>query len=68
MATTRTWIIWSGEGEVGTSEIRQATDIGIRRILTRERCNGDRWAWAAEYTGDDHLDCCSVVRERGINA
>ena len=68
MSTTKTWIIWSGEGEVGTSEIKKATDLGIKRILTRERCNGDRWAYAAEYTGDDHLDCCSVVRERGINA
>ena len=67
MATTKTWIIWSGEGEVGASAVKKATDVGIKRILTAERCHGDRWAYAAEYTGDPHLDCCSVVRERGVN-
>ena len=64
MSTTKTWIIWSGEGTVGTSEIKKATDAGIKRILTRERCNGDRWAYAAEYTGNELMDCCAEVKDR----
>ena len=40
------WAIWSGEGEIGTKAIKVATTIGIKRILTKERCNGDRWAYA----------------------
>jgi hypothetical protein len=64
MSTTKTWIIWSGEGEVGTSEIKKATDNGIKRILTRERCGGDRWAYAAEYTGNELMDCCAEVKDR----
>lgn len=39
------WVI-SGEGEVGTWERHEATADGIRKILTRERCGGDRWARA----------------------
>lgn len=59
-----TWVIWSGEGENGYKEVKVATETGIKRILTKERCRGDRWAFAAKYTGDDYLDCCPVVRER----
>ena len=40
------WVVWSGEGECGTKEIKTATLRGIKRILTAERCGGDRWAWA----------------------
>ena len=39
------WII-SGEGERGTWERKIATERGILRILSRERCGGDRWAEA----------------------
>jgi hypothetical protein len=66
MKTKKTWVIWSGEGERGHKEIKQATDTGIRRILTRERCGGDRWAYAAEHTGDDLYDCCQMVKERHV--
>lgn len=44
--TKRTYAILSGEGERGTWRMAQATEIGIKRILTRERSNGDRWAHA----------------------
>ncbi len=59
------YVIWSGEGELGTKEIKTATDQGIKRILTKERCHGDRWAYAAELTNSD-LDCCTMVKERSI--
>lgn len=59
------WVIWSGEGERGTKEIKSATETGIKRIITKERC-GDRWAIAATYTGDDYMDSCPMVRERGF--
>lgn len=62
----KTWVIWSGEGERGHKDIKQATDLGIKRILTRERAGGDRWAWAAEHTGDEQHDCCQRVRERHL--
>jgi hypothetical protein len=39
------WIL-SGEGEIGTWKSVVATEIGLKRILTRERCGGDRWAHA----------------------
>lgn len=61
------WVIWSGEGERGTKEIKHATQQGIKRILTNERCGGDRWAYAAEWTGRDDLDCCAMVKERYYN-
>lgn len=60
------WVIWSGEGERGTKEIKLATETGIKRILTKERCGGDRWAYAAKYTGNELMDCCMGVRERQI--
>ena len=40
------YYILSGEGTEGTWRKVHATDIGIKRILTRERCGGDRWARA----------------------
>ena len=61
------WVIWSGEGTIGNKEIKTATETGIKRVLTTERCSGDRWAYAATYTGNPELDCCSVVKERGID-
>ncbi len=38
--------VHSGEGNEGTWRRVYATDRGIKRILTRERCGGDRWARA----------------------
>jgi hypothetical protein len=46
--TKTTYAILSGEGERGTWRMASATDRGIKRILTRERCHGDRWAHAYE--------------------
>lgn len=41
------WALLSGEGEKGKPEIvYNLTRIGIKRRLTKERCGGDRWAWA----------------------
>lgn len=62
------WVIWSGEGEKGHKDIKMATITGIKRILTRERCGGDRWAYAATYTGNDLLDCCGEVKTRYLNS
>lgn len=61
------WVVWSGEGERGSKEIRWATEIGIKRIITAERCGGDRWAFAAKCADDDYLDSCPIVRERAID-
>jgi hypothetical protein len=40
----KTYWILSGEGETGTWEKHIATLTGIKRIATKERCGGDRWA------------------------
>lgn len=49
--------IVSGEGEYGTPEQYHGNGAisSIRARLTRERCNGDRWARAVMYShrGDD---------------
>lgn len=58
------WVVWSGEGEQGTKEFRCATEIGIKRHLTKEKCHGDRWSFAAPAMGDDYMDSCHIVRER----
>jgi hypothetical protein len=44
--------IVSGEGEVGSAVIYRGarTQRAIKARLTRERCNGDRWARAVQYT------------------
>lgn len=68
MNERKKWVIWSGEGSTGTKEVKLATTIGIKRILTAERCGGDRWAYAAEYTGNDLMDCCAEVKNRYISA
>ena len=44
MSTKIKWAVWSGEGTQGTKEIKTATLQGIKRILTQERCGGDRFA------------------------
>ncbi len=46
MRATQVYWIVSGEGECGTWERKIATERGIKRILAKERCNGDRWAHA----------------------
>ena len=51
-------VILSGEGEVGTysSYMGAYTERAIRSRLSKERCNGDRWAKAYIYshlTDDD---------------
>ena len=38
--------VFSGEGETGSWEKKIATKRGILRILSRERCGGNRWARA----------------------
>lgn len=45
-AKKNVYLIKSGEGECGTLERKVATERGIFRILSRERCGGDRWAHA----------------------
>lgn len=40
----KTYWILAGEGENGTWEKHIATLTGIKRIATKERCGGDRWA------------------------
>lgn len=47
----KTYYVISGEGTVGTWSRKVATESGIQRILSRERCGGDRWARAY---GDIH--------------
>lgn len=53
--------IFSGEGERGTRELYTGkhTDRALKMRLTKERCNGDRWAKAeyhpCGYTGDENL-------------
>jgi len=60
------WVVWSGEGAHGSKECRYATELGIKRILTKEKCHGDRWAFAAPAMDDDYMDSCPIVRERTI--
>lgn len=66
-AEKKLYVVWSGEGEQGHKRLVRATERGIKSVLTRERCGGDRWSYAATYTGDKYLDCCSEVRTRSIN-
>lgn len=51
MATTterKTYYIASGEGEIGTWDRVRMTTRGLKQRLSKERCNGDRWARAVE--------------------
>lgn len=62
--------IVSGEGEQGTVEVYtgKRTERAIKMRLTRERCNGDRWARAMIYTHTAHdnsligMDCDDGVQ------
>jgi hypothetical protein len=54
-------IIVSGEGEIGSiGSMTATTGRGVRARLTRERCGGDRWAFArlpgGERLRDDEID------------
>ena len=44
--TKKVYWVLSGEGEIGSWEKKIATERCILRILSRERCGGDRWARA----------------------
>ena len=54
------WVIWSGEGECGSKEIKTATLQGIKRILTQERCGGDRFAHACPAHWPEAQFCASA--------
>lgn len=43
-----------GEGQGHAYYTKSRTKIGIDRILTRERCGGDRWAFAVITLGGGH--------------
>lgn len=46
------YTITSGEGAgEGTTETASLTEIGLKRRLTKERCGGDRWAFATDAEG-----------------
>ena len=47
-------LIFSGEGETGTWKEYKGkdSDRAIKLRLTKERCNGDRWAKAYRHIGD----------------
>lgn len=73
MSTKIKWTIWSGEGERGHKETKIATLQGIKRILTIERCGGDRFAHAcpahwqqAEYCGSAREFCLEDCTETGM--
>ncbi len=61
----RKYLIFSGEGEYGNWELTNPiTSIGLKRKLTKERCNGDRWAKAyypdaVMFDGEIRLYPCS---------
>ena len=48
LSRAETIMIISGEGEVGTPEeyTGKRTVRALRARLTKERCHGDRWAYA----------------------
>jgi hypothetical protein len=60
------WIVWTGEGDRGTRREVMATDTGIRRIVTKERCHGDRWAHAAPAS-TPHAGCAADAKDWWIN-
>jgi hypothetical protein len=59
--------IISGEGEVGSVEHFTGTHTqrAIKARLTRERCNGDRWARAVQYSHCDGGSGVGVDLETG---
>jgi len=49
--------IVSGEGEVGTTEIYNGKRSlrAIKMRLTKERCGGDRWAYAKVFSHTNNI-------------
>jgi len=58
----KAWAVWGGEGDTGRMRIVQATERGIKRVLTAERCNGARWAHACPIDYEHH-GVCVMARE-----
>jgi hypothetical protein len=51
-AATQTYYIYSGEGTGEGHKKTVATTLrGLKMRLTRERCGGDRWAFATDTDG-----------------
>ena len=59
------WII-SGEGEIGKWERKFATERGILRILSRERCGGERWAHAYGDIRETETGLIGIDIENGV--
>ncbi len=51
-STKETYIIVSGEGEVGSIRTVKCTTSGLKRILASERASGYRWAYAKLTSGE----------------
>lgn len=64
-----TVLILSGEGEVGTYEKYEGkrTERALKSRLTKERCNGDRWAFAMVSAGDDYADDTFIELDGDLN-
>ena len=46
------YYILSGEGAIGSWRAVRATATGIKRMLTCERCGGERWAYGYRRGAD----------------
>lgn len=65
---SRSIVIISGEGEVGTVEPYDGalTESALKERLTKERAGGDRWARLAVEIDDDPEHNDGII-ERGID-
>lgn len=53
ISVRQTYTIISGEGAgEGRIETVTLTVLGLKRRLAKERCGGDRWAFACDADGD----------------
>jgi hypothetical protein len=59
--------IISGEGEIGTVErySGKRSERAIKLRLSRERCNGDRWARAVQYSHENEHGKVGIDLETG---
>ena len=57
----KTYWILSGEGETGTWEKHHCTLTGAKRIATKERCGGDRWARIFEEVPETETELAYVI-------
>lgn len=58
----------SGEGEMGTTVERyfgKCSERAIKLRLSRERCNGDRWARAIQYSHENEHGKVGIDLETG---